>query len=214
MPPKQTTGQYSVPPKTGVQTRGQAAQARSSKDAEEEEEEAEEEITARPEPQSEKEEKGAEEGKKDNTDEANEPEHEQPEPSGEPSNSEEMEVPQVKGFKPIPPSKYDGKEDPDAFLIQARTYLRFYEESIKIEANKSAADYAIEFKKLATESQLPAEGLFYIFYNGLKDHVKDELYNEDLYKKRDPKKLDAFIEKAITIDNENFERYFEKKRQI
>lgn len=35
----------------------------------------------------------------------------------------------VKGFKPIPPNKYDGSTDVDDFTLVAEIYLRFYSSS-------------------------------------------------------------------------------------
>lgn len=40
------------------------------------------------------------------------------------------------------------------------------------------------------------EGLIYLFYDELKEDIKDKLYKED-----QPDMLDEFIAKAIRIDN-------------
>lgn len=58
-----------------------------------------------------------EESKKDNTDKANKPKDEQLKLLKEPLNLEEIKVLQVKGFKLIPPLKYNRKEDLNVFLI-------------------------------------------------------------------------------------------------
>ncbi|KAJ3550686.1 hypothetical protein NPX13_g11466 [Xylaria arbuscula] len=45
-------------------------------------------------------------------------------------------MPEVKGYKPIVPKPYDGSTDVDAFLVQARVYLRFHESSITTDSQK------------------------------------------------------------------------------
>ena len=45
-----------------------------------------------------------------------------------------------------------------------------------------------------------------LFYNGLKERVKDELYKEDR-----PESIDAYMDKAIRIDDRQFQREQEKK---
>ncbi|RYO83607.1 hypothetical protein DL762_006056 [Monosporascus cannonballus] len=39
-------------------------------------------------------------------------------------------MPNVKGYKPNSPKPYDGSEDPEGFLVQARLHLKFYESSL------------------------------------------------------------------------------------
>ncbi|RYO80546.1 hypothetical protein DL766_007280 [Monosporascus sp. MC13-8B] len=48
-------------------------------------------------------------------------------------------MPDVKGYKPTPPKPYDGSEDPDGFLVQARLHLKFYEGSLTEDYQKVMA---------------------------------------------------------------------------
>jgi len=70
----------------------------------------------------------------------------------------------------------------------------------------SAADYAADFRLIAGKLDWEDEPLMNFFYAGLKDSVKDELYKADR-----PDSLAKFIERAVKIDNRNYERQLEKR---
>lgn len=76
----------------------------------------------------------------------------------------------------------------------------------RLRQTKSAAEYAVEFQRLAAQSGLLDAALFTPFYNGLKTQVKD-----DLYKVSRPEKFDEYVNTAILIDRRSFERFLEKK---
>ncbi|KAK1777265.1 hypothetical protein QBC45DRAFT_301017, partial [Copromyces sp. CBS 386.78] len=48
----------------------------------------------------------------------------------------------------------------------------------------------------AIRSNINDDGLIQLFYNGLKDRIKDDLYKEDR-----PKSIDAYMDQAIRIDD-------------
>lgn len=76
----------------------------------------------------------------------------------------------------------------------------------RLRQTKSASDYAVEFKRLASISGLPEEALFHPFYQGLKTQVQDELAKEGR-----TKTFNEYVEKAILHDRRSFERYLEKR---
>ncbi|KAK4173488.1 hypothetical protein QBC36DRAFT_313833 [Triangularia setosa] len=59
----------------------------------------------------------------------------------------------------------------------------------------------------ALRSEINDKGLIQLFYNGLKDEVKDELYREER-----PDTIDKYIAIAIRIDDRQFQRRMEKRR--
>lgn len=71
---------------------------------------------------------------------------------------------------------------------------------------RSVADYSIELRTLAAESNWNATALFDAFYHGLSDRIKDELASRDL-----PEDLDALIALAIRIGGRLQERRKEKR---
>lgn len=70
----------------------------------------------------------------------------------------------------------------------------------------SASDYAATFRQLSTRTEWDDEPLMTIFYQGLKEEVKDELYKQDL-----PATLAEYIAHAVRIDNRQYERRREKQ---
>ena len=66
---------------------------------------------------------------------------------------------------------------------------------------RSVADYAIDFRTLATEVGWSSGPLITLFQEGLTDSLKDELATRDI-----PDDLDGFIDLAIRIDNRLRER--------
>jgi hypothetical protein len=75
-----------------------------------------------------------------------------------------------------------------------------------LKQQRSTADYAAEFRQIASKLEWADEPLMNLFYNGLKDPVKDELCKEDR-----PNLLSQFIERAVRIDNRQYERQMEKR---
>ncbi|KAK4650901.1 hypothetical protein QC762_0114830 [Podospora pseudocomata] len=71
---------------------------------------------------------------------------------------------------------------------------------------RSAADYAAQFKIDSLRSTINDEGLMQLFYNGLKEEVKDELYKESR-----PDTIDKYIAMAIRIDDQQFQRRTERR---
>ncbi|RYP18084.1 hypothetical protein DL767_009899 [Monosporascus sp. MG133] len=69
-----------------------------------------------------------------------------------------------------------------------------------------AAEYTTEFNRLAAISKLPQDALFFPYYDGLKEQVKDEIF-------RVPKTgpFEDYTDKAIITDRRTFDRYLEKK---
>ena len=70
----------------------------------------------------------------------------------------------------------------------------------------SASSYSTSFQQIVSFLEWDDAALSYAFYNGLKDSVKDELAKDDR-----PASLSALMEKAIKIDNRQFERSREKQ---
>jgi hypothetical protein len=70
----------------------------------------------------------------------------------------------------------------------------------------SAASYVSEFRRVSASLGWNDRALNYIFYKGLKDHVKDELSKADR-----PQDTYALMELAIRIDNRFHERRLEKQ---
>jgi hypothetical protein len=70
----------------------------------------------------------------------------------------------------------------------------------------SAADYAAMFRQLSSKTEWDDDPLMSIFYNGLKEEVKDELYKEDT-----PDSLSDYIAMAVRIDTRQYERRKEKQ---
>jgi Retrotransposon gag protein len=73
----------------------------------------------------------------------------------------------------------------------------------------SASAYSTSFQQIVSFLEWDDAALGYAFYNGLKDSVKDELAKDDR-----PASLTALMEKAIKIDNRQFERSREKQASL
>lgn len=73
------------------------------------------------------------------------------------------------------------------------------------QGHQSVADYAIEFRTLASESKWDSEALLSTFYRGLSEDVKDELASRDW-----GSSLEELITLAIRIDNRIRERRRER----
>ena len=73
----------------------------------------------------------------------------------------------------------------------------------------SASAYSTSFQQIVSFLEWDDAALGYAFYNGLKDSVKDELAKDDR-----PASLSALMEKAIKIDNRQFERNREKQASL
>jgi len=72
----------------------------------------------------------------------------------------------------------------------------------------STSNYAAKFRQEAAKLALGDKVLMIQFYQGLKDDVKDSLVMEDR-----PDALEAYIERAIRIDNSLYKRRQEKKKE-
>ncbi len=70
----------------------------------------------------------------------------------------------------------------------------------------SAADYAATFRQISSQTGWDDEPLMTVFYQGLKEEVKDELYKEDL-----PDTLSEYISMAVRIDNRQYGRRRQKQ---
>lgn len=70
----------------------------------------------------------------------------------------------------------------------------------------SAATYTAEFQQYSGKTDWDDAALKAQYYQGLKDHVKDEIARSDR-----PDSLQAMVELAIKIDNRSYERSLEKK---
>ena len=71
---------------------------------------------------------------------------------------------------------------------------------------KLASIYATQFCQDSLQASINDEGLIQLFYKGLKEEVKDELYRLDY-----PTILDEYIEIAIWINNRLYIRKQQKK---
>ncbi len=74
------------------------------------------------------------------------------------------------------------------------------------QGNQAVADYAIDFRTLASESRWDSEALVSTFYRGLSEDVKDELASRDW-----GSSLEELITLAIRIDNRVRERRRERR---
>lgn len=72
----------------------------------------------------------------------------------------------------------------------------------------SAATYTAQFQQHMGKTDWDDSALKALYYEGLKDHVKDEIVRSGR-----PNTLHKMIEKAIEIDNRAYERNMEKKGQ-
>ncbi|KAF5120161.1 Retrotransposon-derived protein PEG10 [Metarhizium anisopliae] len=75
----------------------------------------------------------------------------------------------------------------------------------RLKQTGSAAHYAREFKRIAAKLNWNTEPKMEVFYQGLKEEVKDDIYREDR-----PELFDDFVEMVIKADNRLYERRQEK----
>jgi hypothetical protein len=80
---------------------------------------------------------------------------------------------------------------------------------MQLRQTKSASAYATLFRQDSLRANLNEEGLIQLFYNGLKEEVKDVLYDKDR-----PDSLDAYIAIAIKIDNRQYIRKQQRKGRV
>lgn len=69
------------------------------------------------------------------------------------------------------------------------------------QGSQSAADYAILFRTLATESGWGEQALLATFYHGLADHIKDELASWE-----EAEDLEVLIDRVFRLDHRLQER--------
>ena len=81
-------------------------------------------------------------------------------------------------------------------------------ELFELRQTSSAAAYAADFQRIAANTEWDEESLTAMFYQGLKDTVKDKIVESDR-----PDELEEMIEKAIIIDNRQHERSVERSGQ-
>jgi hypothetical protein len=79
-------------------------------------------------------------------------------------------------------------------------------ELVNLRQKTSASAYTAEFRQKAARLDWDDEPLMAQFYSGLKDEVKDELVKEDR-----PDTLTKYMERAIRIDDRQFERRRERQ---
>lgn len=73
---------------------------------------------------------------------------------------------------------------------------------------KRTSDYAVEFKRLAAEAQIPEASRYELFYRGCSKWVKDELARID----RDDYEFNEYVNYAIQTDQRSYQRYREEHR--
>ena len=93
-------------------------------------------------------------------------------------------------------------------LQQKDNFVRFVK-PLRLRQTSSASSYSTLFQQIVSFLEWDDAALSYAFYNGLKDSVKDELAKDDR-----PATLSALMEKAIKIDNRQFERSREKQASL
>ncbi|KAF4339823.1 gag poly [Fusarium beomiforme] len=76
---------------------------------------------------------------------------------------------------------------------------------MKLRQDKSCAAYSAKFRQLAAKTQWDDDALMEIYYQGLKEEVKDELYKADR-----PDTLNEYATMAIKIDERQYERRKER----
>nr|XP_036587337.1 reverse transcriptase domain protein [Colletotrichum truncatum]KAF6798068.1 reverse transcriptase domain protein [Colletotrichum truncatum] len=108
-------------------------------------------------------------------------------------------------------ANFKGFEDTLRSLFQDPDEKRQAERDLaQLKQTKSAKDYSANFRQLSVQLDLTEETKIFIFYQGLKDEVKDEIIKIDR-----PDDFLQYAELAIKIDNRLFERRKERseKRQ-
>ncbi|KAH0420200.1 hypothetical protein CcaCcLH18_14136 [Colletotrichum camelliae] len=108
-------------------------------------------------------------------------------------------------------ANFQGFEDALRSLFQDPDEKRQAERDLsQLRQTKSAKDYSANFRQLSVQLDLTEETKIFMFYQGLKDEVKDEIIKVDR-----PDDFLQYAELAIKIDNRLFERRKERgdKRQ-
>ena len=82
-------------------------------------------------------------------------------------------------------------------------------ELMMLRQHKSCAVYSARFRQLASKTEWDDEALMEMYYRGLKEEVKDELYLADR-----PEDLTTYITMAVKIDERQYERRREKANAI
>ena len=87
-------------------------------------------------------------------------------------------------------------------MFGSKDEKRYAQERLsKLRQNKLAMAYAALFRQDSMRVEINEEGLKKMFYDGLKEDVKDELYQKD-----QPDTLDEYIAMAIRIDERQYAR--------
>lgn len=103
-------------------------------------------------------------------------------------------------------STFEGFEHALRTLFQDPDQKRQAERDLAtLRQTKSATHYAAEFRRIGAQLDLTEESRIFMFYQGLKDEVKDELVKIDR-----PEDFLQYAELAIKIDNRLWERRREK----
>ncbi|KAF4426104.1 gag polyprotein, partial [Fusarium austroafricanum] len=80
---------------------------------------------------------------------------------------------------------------------------------IALRQDKSCAAYSARFRQLAAKTQWDDDALMEIYYQGLKEEVKDELYKADR-----PDNMTEYVAMAIKIDKRQYKRRKEKAERM
>ncbi|TID01834.1 Retrotransposon-derived protein PEG10 [Colletotrichum higginsianum] len=103
-------------------------------------------------------------------------------------------------------ANFQGFEDALKSLFQDPDGSRQAERDLAhLRQTKSATAYAAEFRRLCAQLKLTEDTKIFMFYNNLKDEVKDEIIKLDR-----PEDFLQYAELAIKIDNRLYERRKEK----
>ncbi|KAK6221473.1 hypothetical protein QIS74_04766 [Colletotrichum tabaci] len=103
-------------------------------------------------------------------------------------------------------ANFQGFEDALKSLFQDPDGSRQAERDLAhLRQTKSATAYAAEFRRLCAQLKLTEDTKIFMFYNNLKDEVKDEIVKLDR-----PEDFLQYAELAIKIDNRLYERRKEK----
>ncbi|KAL0929364.1 reverse transcriptase domain protein [Colletotrichum truncatum] len=103
-------------------------------------------------------------------------------------------------------ANFKGFEDTLRSLFQDPDEKRQAERDLaQLKQTKSAKDYSTNFRQLSVQLDLTEETKIFMFYQGLKDEVKDEIIKIDR-----PDDFLQYAELAIKIDNQLFKRRKER----
>ncbi|KAK2772737.1 reverse transcriptase domain protein [Colletotrichum kahawae] len=103
-------------------------------------------------------------------------------------------------------ANFQGFEDALRSLFQDPDEKQQAERDLsQLRQTKSAKDYSANFQQLSVQLNLTKETKIFMFYQGLKDEVKDEIIKVD-----QPEDFLQYAELAIKIDNQLFKRRKER----